>query len=115
MATISLAVVSGSGNETNFILIDDNGDDIDLDALDVSLVSIKLNDGRYSCSPITIDSDGDHVSFSGNVVTAALGQLCAEKQSQAYYPEIDYVNDDNPNGIVVVAKGFETQIKMTVV
>ena len=116
MAVIKITAAKNSDNDTTFALVASNGVPVNLDALGATLVRVTVCDGRYSCNPVTIDSsDPEAVSFAGSVLTVAFGKLPLEPSATPYKPKIDYISPDTPDGEVLAANGYKTEIQIKAV
>ena len=115
MATLKITAAQGSGNITSFNLVDSDGAPVDLTAKGATVVSVRLDGGRYACSGVAIDSSTDDVTFSGDMVYIKFGRLQAQPQAQAYFPKISYITAASDEPEVLAGQGYETQVQLTVV
>ena len=116
MAVLKITAAKNSDNDTTFAIVDSSSAPVNLDALGVTLVRVIVCDGRYSCAPVTIDSsDAEAVSYAGNVLTVAFGKLQLDPNQKPYKPKIEYISPTSPDGEVIAASGFKTEIQLKAV
>lgn len=116
MAVIKITAAKNADNDTTFALVDSDGVPVNLDALGATLVSVVVCDGRYSCCQAAIDSsDPEAVSFSGSTLSVAFGKLQLAPSPTPYKPKISYFTPSDPDGEVIAANGFKTEIQIKAV
>ena len=110
MSDVKVATALGSTAETLFALVGNDGSPIDLTALNASKVTVSVCCDGVN---ISIDSDGDAVSFSGNIARIQFGQLALTADRFPYYPKISYTTPDSANN-VIAGREFLTSIQLFV-
>lgn len=110
MSDVKVATALGSTAETLFALAGNDGAEIDLTALGATKVTVSVCCNGVN---ISIDSDGDAVSFSGSIVRVQFGQLPLAADRFPYYPKISYTTPDSRDN-VIAGREFLTPIQLFV-
>lgn len=107
MAILSFTAVKDSDDITTLDIVDTDGNPIDLTALGTTKVTATICESVYKCNPLVID-----VNFLNDEIFPVFGDFQAKPG--VYFPKIQYTL---PNGDIktLAAKGFLTQIKLTMV
>lgn len=104
---VSITAARDADNITNLSIVDYKLDPVDLDVLGATAVFVEVCGSLY-------DSTISAESFTGNSVSIKFGKLDVPS-GKTYSPKIYYVSPDYPDGRVLVAAGFETEIKLRMV
>ena len=106
MITHKITAVKSSDNETTLSVVDSAGLPFDLDAEGATEVRVRVCDRLLT-------AELQNVPFSGSVITVVFGDLDVPPGN--YLPKILYFSPSKPDGEILAASCFETQIKLKMV
>lgn len=109
---INITASVGAGDETTFNIVDSEGDSLNLTTLNATKVSVDVLDNDSNI--ITIDSEGDHVSFVDDTVTVKFGKLALRPSPAHYKPRISYVTSNDSDFKVLAGEDYATEINLKV-